>query len=301
MERKFFNLLDSNTFTNQTEFEQKTVLIELQIYQKVENTLYDLNLYDNQNWRGSTKYPYFLGQSFNFNGVGYYLNIDFFNEVFTECIEYIKNKHFPLIEASIETLKMQIDYLDGEAIKQHFINQQIAYSDALGDKLIQEFHKVGIDNEIQHFKIIERYLAVNWYDLSDYICGLDNISNYAIVIAYCKFTRLKMLLHFWSSVNLEDTSIQDINLKFSRPKFIAMLNELGFFKMATVQDLTYDQKAQLVLALLQQDYDNLNITHNVSKNIQTLNHKSNLNNSKFTAWTHMESVAKICDKIKRNY
>ena len=76
-----------------------------------------------------------------------------------------------------------------------------------------------------------------------------------------------------------------------------MLNELGFFKWESIKDLSNDQKAKIILALLQQDYNNENAIHNVVKNMQTLNSKSNLDNKKFTAWTHIDAVRKILIKI----
>ena len=246
---------------------------------------------------GSSNYPKYLGQDFEFNGLNYKLNDDFLNEVFNECVEYIKFQHTPIIENNLETIELQAEFSGDSFISEMLQNEIKSYNNYLQKKLFKRLHNSDFENEQQHFDILKSFLSINWYDLSDYLFGLKNIQNYHIVSTYYSYVRQSRILFFLNSKKGIDETVEKDNKKFSRPKFIAMLNELGFFKWESIKDLSNDQKAKIILALLQQDSNNENAIHNVVKNMQTLNSKSELNNKKYTAWTHMEAVKKILYQI----
>lgn len=297
MALKYFNILDIRTFSDKSESEQKAILIEANIYKKGNSIKSDIILDEFEIQRGSNNYPKYLGQDFELNEVNYKLNDDFLNEVINECLKYIKLQHVPLIENNLETIKLQAEF-SGDSFISELLQKEIkGYSSYLPKKLFKKLHNSDFENEQQHFDILKSYLSVNWFDLSDYLFGLNNISNYQIVSTYYSYVRTKRTLIFLNSKSVKDEAVEIDNQKISRPKFIAMLNELGFFKWESIKDLSNDQKAKIILALLQQDSDNENAIHNVVKNMQTLNSKSELNNKKYTAWTHMEAVKKIFNKI----
>lgn len=297
MALKFFNILDIQTFSEKSESEQKDILIEADIYKRGKSTPIDFCLEEGEIWRGSNSYPKYLGQDFELQGINYKLNDDFLNEVFNECVKYFKLNEAPLIENNIETIRLQTEF-SGDSYISEVIQKEIKnYNNYLQKKLFKKLHNSDFENEQQHFDILKSYLSLNWYDLSDYLFGLNNISNYHIVSNYYSYVRTKRILIFLNSKGVKDEAVEIDNQKLSRPKFIAMLNELGFFKWESIKDLHNDQKAQIILALLQQDYNSKNAIHNVVKNFQTLNSKSELNNKKYTAWTHMEAVKKIFNKI----
>jgi len=297
MERKFFDILDIRAFSDKSESEQKAILIEANIYKKGNSIKSDVILDEFEIQRGSNHYPKYLGQDFELNEINYKLNDDFLNEAFNECINYHKFHHIPLIENHIETIKLQAEF-SGDIFISELLQKEIkSYNSYLPKKLFKKLHNSDFENEQQHFDILKNYLSVNWFDLSDYLFGLNNISSYHIVSNYYSYIRTKRTLIFLNSKSVIDEAVEIYNQKLSRPKFIAMLNEVGFFKWESIKDLHNDQKAQIILALLQQDYNSKNAIHNVVKNFQTLNSKSELNNKKYTAWTHMEAVKKIFNKI----
>lgn len=297
MALKYFNILDIRTFSDKSESEQKAILIEANIYSKGKSTKVDFSLEEGEISRASNHYPKYLGQDFEFDGVNYKLNDDFLNEVFNECINHYKSYYVPLIENYIETIKLQAEFSGDDFITELHQKEIKSYNNYLPRKLFKKLHTSDFENEQQHFDILKSFLSINWFDLSDYLFGLNNISNYHIVSNYYSYVRTKRTLIFLNSKSVKDEVVEIDNQKISRPKFIAMLNELGFFKWESIKDLSNDQKAKIILALLQQDSDNENAIHNVVKNMQTLNSKSELNNKKYTAWTHMEAVKKILNKI----
>jgi len=297
MALKYFNILDIQTFSDKSENEQKAILIEKNIYEIGTSIQSDISLDEYEIQRGSNNYPKYLGQDFELNEVNYKLNDDFLDEVFNECINYYKSHHIALIENNIETLKLQAE-LSGD----NFINEQRQkeiknYNGYLSKNLFKKLHKLDFENEQEHFDILKSYLAVNWFDLSDYLFGLNNISNYHIVSTYHSYVRTNSTLFLLNSKIVNDETVEKDDKKFSRPKFIAMLNELGFFKWNSIKDLSNEQKAKIILALLQQDYNSKSAIHNVVKNFQALNPQSELNPKKFTASTHLDEVKKTLNKI----
>lgn len=297
MALKFFNILDIRTFSEKSESEQKTILIEAKIYINGEKIPVDFSLEEGEIWRGSNSYPKYLGQDFEFDGVNYKLNNDFLNEVFNECTEYIKFKHAPIIENNLETIKLQAEFSGDSYITEMLQKEIKSYNNYLQKKLFKKLHNSDFENEQQHFDILKSFLSINWYDLSDYLFGLNNIQSYHIVSTYYSYIRQNRILLFLNSKIVIDETVEIDSQKISRPKFIAMLNELGFFKWEAIKDLSNDQKAKIILALLQQDYNNKNAIHNVVKNFQGLNPKSELDPRKFTASTHMEVSNKILSQI----
>lgn len=294
MTLKFFNILDIRTFSDKSESEQKAILIEASIYKKGESIPIDFSLEEGEISRGSNHYPKYLGQDFEYDGVNYKLNDDFLNEVFNECVNHYKFYYVPLIENYIETIKLQAEVSGDDFIKELRQTEIKSYNNYLPRKLFKKLHTSDFENEQQHFDILKSFLSINWYDLSDYLFGLNNISSYHIVSNYYSYVRTKRTLLFLNSIGtIDETGIS----KLTRPKFIAILNELGFFKWQSIKDLTNDQKAKVILALLGQDYNTKGAIHNVVKNFQALNPKSELRPDKFTAQIHMEDVKKILNEI----
>lgn len=297
MERKFFDILDIRAFSDKSESEQKAILIEANIYKKGNSIKSDIILDEFEIQRGSNHYPKYLGQDFELNEINYKLNDDFLNEVFNECTNYHKFHHIPLIENHIETIELQAEFSGDSFISELLQKEVKSYNSYLPKKLFKKLHNSDFENEQQHFDILKSYLSVNWFDLSDYLFGLNNISSYHIVSNYYSYVRTKRTLIFLNSKSVIDEEVEIDTKKFTRPKFIAMLLELGFFKWEPIKDLTNDQKAKVILALLRQDYNNKNIIHSVVKNFQALNPKSELNPGKFTAQNHIEEAKKILSEI----
>jgi hypothetical protein len=300
MALKFFNILDYLTFSVLSESEQKIILIESNIYIKGESINNDHSLEQIQMWRGSSNYPKYLGQDIEINGVNYKLNDGFLNEVFNECVKYIKFQQAPIIENNLETLKLQAELSGDSYISEILNNERKNYNNNLQESLFKKLHYLDHENEQQHFDLLKNFLSLNWFDLSDHIFGLNNIQNYHIVSIYHRYARGSRILAFLNSKNEIDETFEKENQKFSRPKFIAMLYELGFFKWQSIKDLSNDQKAKIILALLQQDHSNKNVIHNVVKNFQALNPQSDLNPKKYTANTHLEDVKKTINAINKN-
>lgn len=297
MALKYFNILDTQTFSDKSESEQKAILIEANVYKKGNSTKVDFSLEEGEISRASNHYPKYLGQDFEFDGVNYKLNDDFLNEVFNECVNYYKSYYVPLIENYIETIELQADFSRNNFITEMLEKEIKSYNNYLPRKLFKKLHISDFENEQQHFDILKSFLSINWYDLSDYLFGLNNISNYHIVSNYYSYVRGKRILIFLNSKSMIDEEVEIDTKNFTRPKFIAMLHELGFFNWEPIKNLNNDQKAKVILALLRQDYNNKNAIHSVVKNFQALNPKSELNPGKFTAQNHIEEAKKILSEI----
>ncbi len=56
MERKFFNILDLQIFSDKSESEQKALLIESNIYKKGKSINVDISIEEGEIWRGSSNY-----------------------------------------------------------------------------------------------------------------------------------------------------------------------------------------------------------------------------------------------------
>lgn len=298
MELNFFGILDLQSFKELSETEQKALLIEKNIYINGKSEYYEFSKEEYHTYRVIYDYPTYLGQDFENEGVVYKLNDDFLNEVFKECVDYIKLEYTPIIEKYLETLKIQVDVSGEDFITEQRKIQIDSFNETIGHKIFKKLHSIEFENEKSHFEILKKYLSIKWFDLADYLFGFQNIPNFHIITTYCNYIKINSVLKILNSNNAEDVESEVDNKKISRPKFIAMLNELGFFQMSSMQDLSIKKKAQLVLALLQQDYKGKNIIHNVEKNIQSLNSDSEIDNQKFTAWTHMEAVEKVIYEIK---
>ena len=197
MELKFFNILDIRTFSDKLESEQKSILIETNTYKKGKSDKVEFSLDEGEIWRGSSNYPKYLGQDFEFNGIDYKLNDVFLNEVFNECVSYIKFHHAPLIENNIETLKLQAEFSEDDFIAELRQKEIKSYNNYLPQKLFKKLHNSNFENEQEHFDMLKSYLSVNWYDLSDYLFGLKNIQNYHIVTTYYSYVRTKRTLFFF--------------------------------------------------------------------------------------------------------
>jgi len=208
---KFFNILDIRTFLDMSESEQKAILIKKNIYKKGISVKSDFILDDGEIWRGSINYPKYLGQDFEINGINYKLNDDFLDEVFNECIKYHKSHHIQLIENNVETLKQQAEFSGYDFIKEMRQKEIKNYNNYLPKKLFKKLHNSDFENEQQHFDILKSFLSINWFDLSDYLFGLNNISSYHIVQNYYKFIRLNRILDFLDSIKVDKSFFEEEN------------------------------------------------------------------------------------------
>lgn len=208
---KFFNILDYLTFSAMSESEQKAILIESNIYKKGKSTKVDLSLEESEIWRGSSNYPKYLGQDFRIKGIDYKLNEDFLNEVFNECVTCLKFYRIPIIEENIETLKMQIEISDSDFITNQRQKEIKSYQNYLHRGIFKKLHTSDFENEEEHFNILKSYLSVNWFDLSDYLFGLNNIQSYHIVSNYYSYLRQSRILSLLNSKkSLDETVEKDI-------------------------------------------------------------------------------------------
>ena len=211
MERMFFNIIATYPFVNQPEDEQKKYLIDLGVYVKGETIPNDVLTDDFHFMRGGTNYPKFVGQSFKIGALNYILNCDFLNEVFRECFHELDNRVNNLIESRIETIQLQSEILGMSVIEENLLKIKKEYSDALTYKQFKILHKLGFENKELHIDFLKSYLAISWYDLSDYLCGLGNISNYDSVTHYSKYLTLNKILNFLN-YRLSENNYKD-NLK----------------------------------------------------------------------------------------
>ncbi len=293
MKQTFFNILNSLDFSTKSEIEQKSLLIQSKVYIIGENDYPDYNYHENEFTRSSSDYPHYLGKDFILEEVNYKLNELFLKEVLDACIEYFKTKNIPLINDNIETIKLQIEN-SGESLSTEIIQQvKKSYNVFLSHRISKELHKTLIDEEELHYEILKRHLRVNWYDLSDYLFGLGNIQSYRIVSEYHTFIRSNMI---FNSVSIGKGL--KVDTKLSLPKSIALLNEIGFFKLDYYKNLeTLKMKHKLVVLVLDIDYKNKNVLRSIEGNINVLDKNSLEDRKKFTSETHSEKIKKIISEV----
>jgi len=296
MERQFFKIFNYDSFLELGIIEQQKALIEKGVYIQgqthFEKDDTPKNFYSN----GSQDYPLFIGEDFTFEKSIYTLNPNFLNEVFHLNLDYFNEKNLKNIENQIQTLRLQIEFSGDFSQKLSYVEEN--YKKSLSSPIFQEFH-INKDKDSSFMEdILRRHLSYDFYALSQYILGLKNFdSNYAFSNYYTFLSSTK-IIELCDNYTTESQIEQiDFYNNFKTTKFIAMLNELKFFDIDSIKNLTLHQKSKIVLALLQKDYNNKNSAHSVEKNIQVLNPKSELNGVRYTSWTHIDDVRKTIREI----
>ncbi len=293
MKQSFFKILNSSEFSSKTEAEQKSLLVKLEVYVIGKNEYPNYNYHEHEFERSSNTYPKYLGNDFELEGENYKLNETFLNEVLNTCLDNFKTKRILSINENIETIKLQIEN-SGDMIAIEIIQQtKKNYNTFLSSRIAKELHKTLIDEEQLHFEILKRHLRVNWYDLSDYLFGLGNIQSYRVILEYNTFIRSNMI---FNSVSIGEE--RKVDNKLSLPKSIAILNEIGFFKLEYYKNLeTLKMKHKLVALVLDLDYKNKNVLRSIEGNISVLDKNSLEDRKKFTSETHTEKIKKILSEV----
>lgn len=297
MEKQFFKIFNHHAFLELDITAQQKALIEKKVYIKgqshFEKNETPKHFYSNGS---SSDYPLFVGEDFIFEESTYTLNSDFLNEVFRLHLDYFKENKLKNIENHIQTLRLQIEF-SGD-VSQPLKDAEDNYRKSLSSLISQELHNNRHKNSSFMENILKKHLSYDFYTLSQYILGLQNFdSNFAFSIYYTFLSSTKIIELCNSYPKKSQVEQIDFYKNFSIPKLVAMLDELKFFNIDSIKNLSLNQKSKIVLALMQKDYNNKYSAHGVEKNIQALNPKSELNNTKYTSWTHIDAVKKTIQEI----
>ena len=289
MKKHYFGVLNTSEFISKNEIEQKKILIDLKVYilgtSATKNEYFEKHIFS----RG-TNYPKFLGDDFSLDGKCYKLSDVFLNEVFQEWQNYFFSESLPKIKENLETLKLQVEISDDNFVFENKQTDLASYNIRLQHKLFRELHKTEFDDQEEHLVILKKYLALNWFDLSDYICGMGNLGSYNIQNEYWSYIYLGNRISYLNNL----TTHIKAETKLLIPKSIAILNEIGFFNLPFYKELkTLKMKHKLVALVLDLDYERRSVLRSIEGNISVLNKDSNEDFKKFTSHTHKDVKAEL--------
>lgn len=86
---------------------------------------------------------------------------------------------------------------------------------------------------------------------------------------------------------------------YSLPIAIALLDEVGFFELPKIKNLSPTSLAKIIAIIQLKDPNNKNTNRAISGNIRVLNSDNNENNFKYTSHKHGEKVKSILNEIKQ--
>ncbi len=94
---------------------------------------------------------------------------------------------------------------------------------------------------------------------------------------------------------IEDYNPKTISLPFS----IAMLNEIGFFELEKIKNLSPTNLAKIIAIIQLKDPNNKTTNRAISGNIRVLNPNNKEDGFKYTSHKHAEKVKVVLDEIKQ--
>ncbi|MCL9805860.1 hypothetical protein NAT51_10025 [Flavobacterium amniphilum] len=89
------------------------------------------------------------------------------------------------------------------------------------------------------------------------------------------------------------------NKTYSLPIAIALLNEVGFFELEKIKNLSPTSLAKIIAIIQLKDPSDKNTNRAISGNVRVLNPDNKENNFKYTSHKHAEKVKSILNEIKQ--
>lgn len=283
---KFYNIINQDEFDKLTIEEKYALLISKNVFTKIKSNLItkEHNDINNTGWAFDFSFMY---DEITYLGEKYYMNIEFYNEVF-EKYEILFDDIFKENLEDLKIFEVQLNnYPENELIQ---LRSELLRKkrENLYRKLIFEFNEFfDWDDSESHKFILKKYLVYDLYGMYQYLVGnfsdryyLDN--NYKNYLQ--NESKLFYINEFYNcTVN---------KVKGSLPKKIALLESIEFFKLEKIKILTDKPKHNLIAFLFGLDNTNENTMDSIRRNIASLNEFSNENPSKYTAHKHVKTIYK---------
>lgn len=300
----FFGIVNFSAFENLEFYEKQIFLIEKAIYVEDKSFNYEIEFSEFYNNEYESNVIEFLCPTLEVNNKTYFLNNLFLDEVFEKILQTYKYYSLPTLTRLKIEREMVLEVFLSSKDKSRYIEEMHKsatqeYLTSLSHPMIKELHSNRSLDEKQLFQILEKHLIYCKKDLSHYIFGLDNIKSSTIIHNYYSFKRLNDIFDF-CSLNMELTPETNKHRKAaSLPRVIAILNEIGFFEMPFIKNLSTDNERYKVIAMLLRDeFDSSNFIREIRGNVYSLNEYKSVNRNRYTAMSHKEEVKRTLSRLK---
>ncbi|WP_445452471.1 hypothetical protein [Flavobacterium sp. 25HG05S-40] len=172
-------------------------------------------------------------------------------------------------------------------------------------KLLIEIAILNILDEISRLLLVNRSLFNRFYQLDDFTdfeikdykgLSVEDTSIYRVL-------NEKLYPDSYTNTDYEDFDFEEpekANEKgYSLPVVIALLNEIGFFELEKIKNLSPTSLAKIIAIIQLKDPNNKTTNRAISGNIRVLNPDNKEDGFKYTSHKHAEKVKAVLNEIKQ--
>lgn len=171
-------------------------------------------------------------------------------------------------------------------------------------KLLMEIAIISAIDEISRLLGINNSLFCLFYNSNDYskfeIKEYEGLSLEEVPI-FIELNRRLNPNHYTDETGLDgyfEEIEETANKSYSLPIAIALLNEIGFFELAKIKNLSPTSLAKIIAIIQLKDPSNKTINRAISGNIRVLNPDNKEDGFKYTSHKHAERVKLLLNEIK---
>jgi hypothetical protein len=242
-----------------------------------------------------------------FNELRNYLSVEFLNKISLTTNPYLKNY--------LSIFEKRSTFYEEDAINLIFVNKikpsfdKVELTNLPVDytlrKLLIEIALVNITNEISRLLQSNSNLFYLFYQLDDFTDF--EIKDYVGIsvedTAIYKSLNVRLYPDFYTNRIFEDAidqeDLQNANfVGHSLPIVVALLNEIGFFELDKIKNLSPNNQAKIIALLQQKDSNDKNLIRSISGNIRVLSPDNKEDNFKYTSHKHSDRVKAVLNDIK---
>lgn len=246
------------------------------------------------------------------------------NLVYNELEKYLSNKtttifagvNYPNLEGLLLLFNDRHKYYEADEINLIFANEiktgfnkidslQLLPPYYTFRKLLIEIAILNAVNEINRLLLLNRNLFNVFY-------SLDNFTDFEIKdyvglsiegTDIYKSLNEKLNPDYYINTNYEDFDFDEpekvIEKAYSLPIAIALLQEIGFFELEKIKNLSPTSLAKIIAIIQLKDPNNKNGNRAISGNIRVLNPDNKEDGFKYTSHKHAEKVKVLLNEIKQ--
>lgn len=244
--------------------------------------------------------------------------------VYNELEEHLSNKtttiftgvKYPSLEILLQLFNNRHKYYEADDINSIFANEIKMCFEKVDSlellpphytlrKLLIEIAILDALNEINRLLRLNRNLFNLFYLLDDFTDF--EIKDYkSLSLEDTPIYRLlneKLNPNFYTNTNYEDFDFDEpekIEEKsYSLPIVIALLNEIGFFELEKIKNLSPTSLAKIIAIIQSKDLNNKTTNRAISGNIRVLNPNNKEDGFKYTSHKHAQKVKALLNEIKQ--
>jgi hypothetical protein len=245
------------------------------------------------------------------------------NLVFNELTNYLANdfqieiqlSSNPNLKEFLQVFEKRYSYYEEDEINLTFANEIKPSFDSIDSEQLPVGYTIRkLLIEIAIFSIVKeinRLLQSN-ISLFNLFYVLGDFSNFEIKhysgVSLESTPIYKSLYHrlypeaYENSIAEEDIHNDDLENKepqsYSLPVVVALLNEIGFFELDKIKNLSPNNQAKIIALIQQKDINNKSLNRSISGNIRVLNPDNKEDAFKYTSHKHPDKVKSILNDIK---